>query len=43
MAELSRKEAFFQSANVARMRTFDGKATKGPQAAAALKRMDVTR
>jgi Ca-activated chloride channel homolog len=30
MAELSRKEAFFASANMARMRTFDGKATRGP-------------
>ena len=32
MAELSRKQAFFASANVARMRTFDGKATRGPEA-----------
>ena len=31
MPEMSRKQAFFASANVARMRTFDGKATKGPQ------------
>ena len=32
MAELSRKQAFYASANVARMRTFDGKAMKGPDA-----------
>ncbi len=32
MAEPSRKQAFFASANAARMRTFDGKATKGPDA-----------
>ena len=31
MEELSRKQAFFASANMARMRTFDGKATKGPE------------
>ena len=32
MAEMSRKQAFFASANLARMRTYDGKATKGPRA-----------
>ena len=32
MAELSRKQAFYASSTMARMRTFDGKATKGPDA-----------
>ena len=36
MAELSRKEAHYASTNMSRMRTFDGKATKGPHAGVAL-------
>ena len=32
MAELSRKQAFYASSTMARMRTFDGKATKVPDA-----------
>jgi hypothetical protein len=31
MPELLRKEMYFQSANLARMRTTEGKATKGPR------------